>query len=475
MPRYEFKDDKSSKFWDITLSGDEVTTNWGRIGTDGQSKTKSFADDAVAKKEYEKQIKSKTKKGYALAVGSGAVAAPPAAARAASAANPELEAAIRANPDDKSVYQVYGDWLQGEGDALGELISLQCAREDDSKLAGNIEKLFNEHTERFFGPVHEAAEERSQKLSLKEQSGYRQRNGWPTHSWSYGFSNTVWRYGFIHKLEYDTGYYDRQSDQGSEAAAEDLVRMLALPSARFVREIDLGELWADYDRSEGPEMGEAVKAIVAAPCAATLRRLDFNGGDHDLNGVSLEATGLRRACPNLEELSLYAGQLTVGNLDFPKMKRFAAQTGGLDSGDMKSICDHKMPLIENLEIWFGSDEYGANCSIEDVQPLLEKKMPNLKRLGLMNAEFGDDICKAVLASPLLPQLEKLDLSMGIITHEGAEALIEAKSKLEHLERLSIRGYFSDAVTAQLKELAKEREIEVEGDEEDDYRYVEVGE
>ena len=36
----------------------------GRVGTDGQSKTKMFKDAAAAKKEYDKLITEKTGKGY---------------------------------------------------------------------------------------------------------------------------------------------------------------------------------------------------------------------------------------------------------------------------------------------------------------------------------------------------------------------------------------------------------------------------
>lgn len=64
-PRYfEFEDDKSSKFWEITLSGSDVTTRWGKIGTDGQSKTKPFGSPAKAQAEYDKLIEEKTGKGY---------------------------------------------------------------------------------------------------------------------------------------------------------------------------------------------------------------------------------------------------------------------------------------------------------------------------------------------------------------------------------------------------------------------------
>lgn len=76
MARYEFSDGKSHKFWEITRDGVHVTTRWGRIGTDGQTKTKSHADEAAADKDMAKQIKGKTRKGYVL---EGTAAATPAA------------------------------------------------------------------------------------------------------------------------------------------------------------------------------------------------------------------------------------------------------------------------------------------------------------------------------------------------------------------------------------------------------------
>ena len=35
---FEFVDDSSSKFWEIWMEGNDVTTQWGRIGTTGQTK-----------------------------------------------------------------------------------------------------------------------------------------------------------------------------------------------------------------------------------------------------------------------------------------------------------------------------------------------------------------------------------------------------------------------------------------------------
>lgn len=78
MPRYEFTKGTSSKFWQIELSGTSYTTTYGKIGTDGKSTSKDFPDEAKAKKEYEKAIGSKTKKGYALVGGDATGDAAPA-------------------------------------------------------------------------------------------------------------------------------------------------------------------------------------------------------------------------------------------------------------------------------------------------------------------------------------------------------------------------------------------------------------
>ena len=67
MPRYEFVQGTSSKFWEIDRAGNEVTVCYGKIGTSGTSKTKAYADEAAAQKDMDKQITSKTKKGYQLA------------------------------------------------------------------------------------------------------------------------------------------------------------------------------------------------------------------------------------------------------------------------------------------------------------------------------------------------------------------------------------------------------------------------
>jgi predicted DNA-binding WGR domain protein len=65
MKRYfEFVGGSSAKFWEATVNGNQVTVRFGRIGTEGQTQTKTLADANAATKHAEKLIAQKTAKGY---------------------------------------------------------------------------------------------------------------------------------------------------------------------------------------------------------------------------------------------------------------------------------------------------------------------------------------------------------------------------------------------------------------------------
>lgn len=64
MKRYEFVAGASSKFWEIGCQETIVTVRFGRIGTNGQTQTKSYPDEARARREMDKLILEKTRKGY---------------------------------------------------------------------------------------------------------------------------------------------------------------------------------------------------------------------------------------------------------------------------------------------------------------------------------------------------------------------------------------------------------------------------
>jgi predicted DNA-binding WGR domain protein len=78
--RYEFTEGRSSKFWEIVLEGRKFRVGWGRIGTAGQTQTKSFKTPDAARAAHDKLVAEKIKKGYRPS-GTGS-AAPKAKAKA---------------------------------------------------------------------------------------------------------------------------------------------------------------------------------------------------------------------------------------------------------------------------------------------------------------------------------------------------------------------------------------------------------
>lgn len=82
MRRFEFSEGASNKFWEIEQDGSDLVIRWGRIGTQGQSQTKNFADAAKAASALDKLVSEKTGKGYVEA-GADAATGSPAAVNAA--------------------------------------------------------------------------------------------------------------------------------------------------------------------------------------------------------------------------------------------------------------------------------------------------------------------------------------------------------------------------------------------------------
>lgn len=63
----EFVGGSSAKFWEGSVQGNEFHVRYGRIGSDGALKLKSFDDPADAQAAYVKVMEQKLKKGYGVA------------------------------------------------------------------------------------------------------------------------------------------------------------------------------------------------------------------------------------------------------------------------------------------------------------------------------------------------------------------------------------------------------------------------
>ncbi|BAY24139.1 leucine rich repeat variant [Calothrix sp. NIES-2100] len=123
------------------------------------------------------------------------------------------------------------------------------------------------------------------------------------------------------------------------------------------------------------------------------------------------------------------------------LKALIVETGGLSRNTVAQICNIDLPALEHLELWFGNENYGGDCWVEDIHPIIfEDKFPNLDYLGLRNSQFTDEIVNDIVNSPIINSISVLDLSMGTLSDAGAEALLNCPA-INYLYILNVSESF----------------------------------
>lgn len=443
MPRYEFVEGSSSKFWEIERSGNTFTVRYGKIGTDGQTQTKVFDSEAQTTKEYDKMVASKTKKGYALVESVERGPEP--------GSNPDLEQAILDDPafsegGSPDRWLVYADWLQSQDDPRGALIAAHANQ-------GDAEGILEANKKALLGPF-------AGELEPYVEIG-----------WHLGYWRSVRVF-----CDYDSA---ENMPDSAKTIASVVGHALRHPSAKFLHELRIG-LVESFTDGEG-DWGEAIQTVVKNGVRPSLRKVvigDFEmGDDTEVSWTAIGSLkGLWTVLPRLEHLEVQGGGIELGKIDAPNLKHLELRTGGLPTEPAKQLAKANLPALERLDVWFGSSDYGAECTSAEANGILKSKgLPALKRLGLMNAEFANELPALVAASKLLPQLKELDLSLGTMTDEGAQVILDQAAKFAHLDVLNLDDNFiSDDLAAQLKAALPNVSVS-DQDDAGDYIYVSVGE
>ena len=395
-----YMDAKSSKFWNVELTGNSFNVIYGRIGTDGQSLSKSFADEAAARKEMDKLIKEKLGKGYVDAAASGASAS--SAASGTDGLIPLIAFASINRRDEIS-------------ENAGTFVGRRVADFDPEKPAK---------------------------------------------------SDVVYRF---------------RSDWENNEVVPNLGKFLASTAASTTTALVIGA-WHGDDSELTPE--EVIKTLVNGkdrlPSLAAIFVGDITSEENEISWIKqCDLSPLLQAFPKLQLLRSRGGdglQLTVPQ--HKNLRALAMETGGLDVDVIRSICTSDFPNLEYLELWLGTDEYGANYGVADLQPILSGKLfPKLKYLGLRNCQRADELAGVVVNSPLIRRIETLDLSLGVLTDEGARALLMLPLGTT-LKKLNLHYNFIGADMArQLKALPLTVDTSKPSnmDDDDESRFVAVGE
>lgn len=215
------------------------------------------------------------------------------------ASNPALETAIVENPDDDAPYLVYADWLMAEGDPRGELIVMQHdADEAEGKRKTTLRRAVNAHLAKHEGELYG-----------------------PLAGAEKGASKTVWRYGFVRRLElsWKHGY-----SPASDHALDELVAVLRHPSYQFVVELVVGPI---FDQEYECQYQAVIDLLADLKTPATLRMLDLGVESvYQLDTAFGEMSHLVAAFPRLKRIRLRERRGEAPHADDPLQEMMVSRS-----------------------------------------------------------------------------------------------------------------------------------------------------
>jgi len=332
------------------------------------------------------------------------------------ASNPQLEQVITealvAGEEDPEAWLLYADWLQERGDPRGELITFQPPHPGiDRNLRASA--ILGEHNEYFLGLF---GERRDLPLEL------------------------TWRRGHIETARL---YIGRELEDENWDQAMLTEALVALPSARFIRELTLG-CASIHEAAIHQATQRALARNGPFPTLHTLR-LITDGEEEMLSWTESGDLGhLTTTAPNLRTLHVQAGAVVVGDpgdLRLPALESLVIETCGMTVENLDALAGAPWPELRSLSLWFGSAAYGVDIAITSVRAVLDAAMPKLTHLGLVNNELTGEIVDLLATHPLLDQLETLDLSKGTLDDQGAARLVASAGKFGKLRGLDLRSNY----------------------------------
>lgn len=253
-----------------------------------------------------------------------------------------------------------------------------------------------------------------------------------------------------------------------------------------ISDLVVGTWWGDETWNDESMFAKMVEAFTArADRLPALRHLyigDISSEECEISWLELcDISPLLKAYPRLETLHIQG----TNGLRFPafrsdSLRELMIMSGGLNEKVIEDLLDAELPQLEHLELYLGIEDYGGISTIDDLLPLLSKPFPSLKYLGLKNSQLANEIASALTSSPLLLQVETLDLSLGLLDDTGAETILSFPP-LPKLRKLDLQWHYcSDEMMERLTAFAVERGISLDVSEQMDSeceydRYVSIAE
>jgi uncharacterized protein (TIGR02996 family) len=429
MRTFTFTDDKSHKFWNIELQGNQFTVQFGRIGTAGQTQVKQFADEATARKEHDKLVAQKLKKGYVETTSTKA----PASLREG------LEAALVDNPDDLATHMAYADYLAEQGDPLGEFIRVQLALEDESKPADQ-RKMLQQQEERLL--------QAHQRTWLGELAPYLLGEDRGPSQYEEGHLQVKYTFarGWLHTL------------QAKNLFVEFTRALAKAPQLRLLRRLVLLENLFDEGAS-GDDLPEEsnypqLYPLARCPYLSNVRQFVLGemipldeevsvGGYLNCRTQGEGVVGVVKRMPKLKELYLLAHNCDTEQLfalqalhELRILMVYHEQSyplARLAENPSLGKLTHLL-CYPHTQTPFETEAY---LRLDDVRALVRSpRLPSLTHLRLRLSDMGDEGAREIVESGILKRLRVLDLEHGCISDEGARILAACKD-VKRLERLAL--------------------------------------
>ncbi|MGW5383343.1 STM4015 family protein [Nocardia sp. NPDC003963] len=251
---------------------------------------------------------------------------------------------------------------------------------------------------------------------------------------------------------------------------------------RFLDEVDttavhaiVAGIWPEaYDTSADKIIACLVAARDRLPALRAVFLGDITVEESEISWIMQgHIEPLLTAYPDLEELGIRGGtELVFAPVHHEHLRTLTVQTGGLEAEVVRGIAASDLPALERLELWLGTENYGADVEIGDLAPiLLGHRLPALEHLALRNSDIQDEICAAVASAPVVARLTGLDLSMGILGDDGAGALLGGQP-LTHLRSLDLHhNYLGAEMSARLRDVLTPAGVRLDLDPGDAREYV----
>ncbi|WP_033818787.1 STM4015 family protein [Kitasatospora sp. MBT63] len=264
-------------------------------------------------------------------------------------------------------------------------------------------------------------------------------------------------------------------------------QFLAAVDTERVTAVVIGAWWQD----EQEPAAETVRLVAgSAGRLPALRALFFGEVTYEQCEISWiqqsDVTPFLTAFPRLAELVVRGASggwdgepgLVLQPVRHEALRTLRFESGGLPGEVVRAVGACDFPALESLELWLGVDQYGGDATMADLEPILGGlRLPALRRLGLLDSLAQDEIAAAVAHAPVVARLDHLGLAMGVLTDEGAGALLEGQP-LTHLTSLDLHHHFlTKPMQQRLTEALPGVEVDLSeaGAPDERWRYVAVAE